>query len=200
MAEDCCYIVGGYPITGELSDKCIVSVNVNTSTDTSKCGDCLIIGPTVGTISISGYVKDSIHAACSGKAGVQIPWVRKYDCESNVVHFLFSGEGKAFTAGDIENLAEVNLASDIQILMNASSSSGPGATYSRMEQTNGYGMVYTGGPIGFDTSEKSTLMFDGTSVGVPYSECYMQSFSLDMNSGQVPTASYSFVFFVSPEE
>lgn len=199
MATNCCYPAGGYPISGELSDKCIVSVNVNTSTDTSKCGDCLIIGPTIGTISISGYVKDGIHAACAGKAGVQIPWVRKYDCDSNIVHFLFAGEGKGFTAGDIENLAEVTLVSDTQTTVNASSSSGPGAIYSHMEQTNGYGMVYTGGPISFDTRTKSSLMFDGNSVGVPYSECYMQSFSLDMNPGQVPTASYSFVFFVSPE-
>jgi len=193
--SECCYITTNFPIDKSLG--CIISVNASTSTESSKLGDCVIVGPTIGNLSMAGYVKDTYHVGCHGRASVQIPWIRKYDCDTDTVYFIFSGEGNSSVAGDVEGLASLNtvVVTD-QISINASSTSGP-ALYSIMSQDNGYGLSYVGNPISFDTSIEGRLMFDGNRVGIPYSECYLQNFSVDFVPGQIPVATYSYVFAAS---
>ena len=61
------------------------------------------------------------------------------------------------------------------------------------EQQDGYGLVYTGKPIDFDTTstlEYSNFLVDGGPT------LYLQNFSLDMNPGEIPIASYSFTFSI----
>jgi hypothetical protein len=188
---DCCYLTNNFYISDDLG--CIVSVSVSTSTETSRVGDCIIVGPTIGTVSLSGYATDSYHVGCPGRAGVQIPWVRKYDCDNDVVHFIFSGEGKSQVAGDVGNLATVNTKVCTQTSISASSSAGP-ALYTHMEQDEGYGLDYIGNPISFNTTNDSDLIFDANKVGAPYEDCRLQSFSLECTPGQIPVATYSYVF------
>ena len=194
MAE-CCYLTTSFPIDGSLG--CIISVSASTSTETSKLGNCIIVGPTIGSLSIAGYVKDTYHTGCHGRASVQIPWIRKYDCDTDTVYFIFSGEGNSAVAGNVEGLAHLNnVVITNQISISASSTSGP-TLYSRMSQDNGYGLTYTGDPISFNTATTGQLMFDGNKVGIPYSECYLQNFSVDFVPGQIPEATYSYVFAAS---
>jgi hypothetical protein len=199
MAGDCCKLVGNYPIGDGLG--CVISVNVSSSTDTTKIGDCVVVGPTVGTVSMTGYAtENTIHVGCHGKAGVSIPWIRKYDCDNDEVHFLFSGGGKAYTAGDVEGLASLNETVAIYRVVNASSSSGPASLYMNEVQNDGYGLNYIGLPLSFSTNNENDVVFQNnvaTGLGLPAMTLYLQSFSVDFVPGQLPVASYSFVFTIS---
>jgi len=190
---DCCYLTSNFYISDDLG--CIISVSVSTSTETMKIGDCIIAGPSIGTVSLSGYATDAYHVGCPGRAGVQIPWVRKYDCDNDIVYFIFSGEGKSYVAGNVGNLATLNTTACTQTSINAASSAGP-TLYTHMEQEEGYGLDYTngGGPISFNTVDSDSLVFDANKVGAPYEDCRLQSFSLECTPGQIPVATYSYVF------
>jgi len=194
MADACCKLVGNFPIPSELADKCIVSVSINTSTDSQLIEDCVIVGPTVVTISISGYASTTLHVGCPGKAGVQIPWIRKFDCDvpGGEVHFVPSGQGKSFIYGDIQNLAYLKNEFGTIRVISASSSSGPAAIYTDEEQREGYGLVFNGDPITIDT-EDDNIYPDYFDTGAQY---HLQNFSLEATPGQYPMASYSFVSFV----
>lgn len=192
MADDCCKLVGNFVlnVTG-----CIISVSVNSSTEASKiCEDTLVIGPTIGTASVVGYATDTIHTGCPGRAGVSIPWVRKWDCENNEVYFLFAGQGRSFVAGDVQNLATVNERICSYPTMNASAQGGPASIYMETDQEDGYGLRYVGQPFSFETSDENDVTF--TNFGVGEGPLYLQSFNLDCSPGNIPTASYSFVFVV----
>ncbi len=191
---DCCYLTSNFYVSDDLG--CVISVSVSTSTETSKIGDCVIVGPTIGTVSITGYATDKYHTGCPGRAGVQLSWIRKYDCDNDVVYFIFSGEGKSQIAGDIGGLATLNTKVCTNTSISASSTSGP-SLYTHMEQDEGYGLRYRGDPIIFDTAVETDLNFDANKIGAPYSDCHLQNFSLECTPGQIPVASYSYVFSVS---
>ncbi len=193
---DCCYLTSNFYISDDLG--CIISVSVSTSTETSKIGDCVIVGPTIGTVALSGYASDTYHVGCPGRASVQLSWIRKYDCDNDVVYFIFSGEGKSQIAGDVGGLATFNPNTKVatNISISASSTAGP-SLYTHMEQEEGYGLKYSGNPIVFNTAVESDLNFDANKIGAPYPDCHLQNFSLECTPGQIPVASYSYVFSVS---
>lgn len=188
MANECCLLVGNFPIT----QKGIISISVTSSTETSKIGDNLIIGATIGTVSISGFAQDIIHNGCPGKAGVQIPWIKKWDCDNNEIYFIPAGEGRSFISGDVNNLATLGELVLSYNTINASASSGPTSIYMDTNQEDGYGLSYTGSPINFVTSEEGVTC-DGI-IDVGLGKLYLQSFNLECNPGAIPMASYSFVF------
>jgi len=201
MADDCCRLVGNLELDLE---GCIISVNSSTRPEIiKKCGGEILVGPTMGTVSITGYAVTStqqdsgIHTGCIGKAGVSIPWVRRYDCDLNVVYFIPAGEGASYVAGPVETLASIPGGQSTgrkYSTINANAGSGPATVYMETEQEDGYGLIYTGGPIPFDTS--STLEYDNFVIdNGPI--LYLQSFSLDMNPGEIPIASYSFAFSIT---
>lgn len=188
MASECCLLVGNYPI----SVKGIISISVTSSTETSKIGDNLIISATTGTLSLSGYATDNIHVGCPGKAGVQIPWIKKWDCDNNEIYFIPAGEGRSFVSGDVNNLVTLKEPAVSYNTVNAAASSGPTSIYMETNQTDGYGLNYNSGkPISFVTSDEGVI-WDGIDVGL--GKLYLQSFNLECNPGLIPTASYSFVF------
>lgn len=200
MAVSCCKLVGNYPIGGGLG--CVTSVSISSSTETSKFGDCIVVGPTIGTLSMTGYATNAIHVGCHGKAGVSIPWIRKYDCDRDEVHFLFSGGGKAYIAGDVTSDSGALVSLDQVVasyeMVNASSASGPASLYMMETQYDGYGLRYTGEPLNFSTTNEDDLVFRlGPSLGLDDMYFYLQSFSAEFVPGQIPTASYSFVFTIS---
>jgi len=198
MADiQCCHIAAAFD-TNDVD--AIISVSSRSSTEATKAGNNILKGPTTGTVSVTGYAADEVYAGCGGRAGVSIPWIRKYDCESDTVHFIFSGEGKSYVAGDLDMpngflMAELSNSLDVSYpLIEASAASGPYGVYFRNNQTDGYGLKYYGAPFDFDTS-----LEDNTTVDLGFggwSLLYLQSFSIQLVPGQVPTASYEFVFTI----
>jgi len=189
MAEDCCKLVGNLNLNLE---GCIISVNVSGKTEVNvSCGEPLP-GPTTGTVSLTGYADTTMFVGCPGRAGVSIPWVRKYDCENNKVYFIFSGEGSSFIEGDADRFVTLNQTLNRTFKsINASSSSGPQSIYMETTHVDGYGLTYDGNPISFTTDPEGTII---PNFGVGEGDMYLQNFSLEANPGSLPTASYSFVF------
>jgi hypothetical protein len=191
MASSCCKLVGDLNLG---IDGCIISINTNCATESSvACGDTQPQeGPSTGTLSITGYAMTQLWIGCPSKAGVNIPYIRKYDCVEDVVYFIPNGQGQSFTSGDAGSVASVKYALSTCNALSASSSSGPATIYMETEQINGYGLSYTGGPISIDTTpamEPIVIPGFGGSTGV-----YLQSFNFEAQPGALPTASYSFVY------
>jgi len=199
MAENCCKLVGNLTIEGIAG--CLTSVNVSSRSEIIReCGGEILIGPTTGTVSINGYAveptgEDSgVHTGCPGRAGVSIPWIRRYDCDNDILYLISSGQGSSFVAGDVQNLAVLNIASGRSFpSISASSTSGPATIYMETTQEEGYGLTYGGGPISFDTTEELII----SNFGVGEGPLYLQNFSVDLNPGEIPTASYSFLFVIN---
>lgn len=190
MAEDCCQLVGNFPIT----DRCIISISLNSSTESSLTGENLIVGPTIGTVSLTGYATNEIHIGCPGRASVSIPWIRRYDCDNDIVHFIFAGPGSASISGDVNNLARLYKSlGRTYDTFSASVSSGPATLYMKDTQEDGYGLIYTGGPYPISVTYDEVEPFSSI-IDVGASEWYLQSFSLECSPGNIPTVSYSFVF------
>jgi hypothetical protein len=195
MADECCRLVGDLDLG---IDGCIISFNDSCTTEIAVvCGDEPLPGPTTGTVSITGYADDDIWVGCPSKAGVSIPFARKYDCETDTVHFIFSGQGQSFYTGEANQFVSLTneLSSDCMSIQ-ADSSSGPASIYSVSTQVNGYGMTYNGGPISFTTSSLgTTITFPNSSI-LTADTYYLNNFSLDLQPGQLPTASYSFSYAI----
>ncbi len=202
MAENCCKLVGNLTLS-DLSDACITSVNVSSRSEIIKqCGGDLLLGPTAGTVSITGYAisptagDSGVHTGCPGRAGVSIPWIRRYDCDNNQLYLINGGQGSSFIAGEVDNLASlVNASGRSFSSISASSLSGPSTIYMETSQEEGYGLEYSGGPISFDTRESLEISNFGAGDGV----LYLQNFSLELNPGEIPTATYSFMFIVTTD-
>lgn len=191
MASDCCKLAGNLDlgITG-----CIISVSVTSSTEfVTVCGDEPLEGPTVGTLNFSAYGDYEPWRDCTARASVSIPYARKYDCENDRVYFVFQGRGQSFYTGSADRYVSLyRTAASKTRSMNANASSGPSSLYEDSTQVNGYGLSYTGEPIGFETDPEGTKMtLGGLFAGY---DLYLQSFNLELNPGSVPIATYSFVF------
>jgi len=223
----CCQLVGNLEL--EQFPGCIISVNVSSRLEVIKeCGNTILTGATTGSISIVGYAAQSIHTGCPGRAGVSVNWMKRLDCDEYKTYFLSTGQGPSYLAGDTnalingreESLAVLNNSTGRAYpTINASSSSGPASIYMKTNQTDGYGLVYIGSPIAFDTSIKPditnplngtrTMSINGQTIriyssvlpnmGIGAGPMYLQNFSLEMTPGELPTASYSFAFFIEDE-
>lgn len=183
----CCQLVGSL----NLGIEGIISVSTNSSSEVAAvCGDEPLEGPITHSVSLSGYASKEIWTGCPGKAGVNIPYIRKYDCVNNILYFIFAGQGQSFISGDVGGFASLYKAFSSVTSFSASSSSGPTGVYMETEQTNGYGLHYSGGPFSFSTNELGSPISLGSKLGGDH---YLQSFSFDAQPGQVPIASYTFV-------
>jgi len=190
MATDCCNLVGSLNLG---FNGCIISVSSNCSTEIlNPCGpENLLEGASIQTVTIAGYASDLIHTGCPASAGVNIPWIRKYDCIKNITHFIFAGEGEAHVAGDLGGIARLKFSVDSKCkALSAASSSGPASIYMYTDQTNGYGLEYIGDPIPFSTNKSGTIMNLGSFLGNNF---YLQSFSYEAQPGQLPVANYTLV-------
>ena len=173
-------------------DKCIVSINTSSSVESKLvCGENKpFLGATIETATITGYAMSVIHIGAAGKAGYSAALTRKYDCDSDSIRFLCDGHGSSYVAGNVGGLAKIVEVGATTGGMSASAASGPAGLCLSSSQENGLGMNYTGDPISFSTSEDACNMISIT-VGSVSGAFYLQSFSLDMPSGQVPIASYT---------
>ncbi len=201
MAVDCCYLVGNFPAEG-LPEGCIISLSHNSSTEVSRAGDHITVGATTGNVTLTGYASNSIYSGCPSKAGVQIQWVRKYDCVEDQLYFIWAGAGQSFIYGDINQSFDGNItlfeSADVSYrILNVSSSSGPAALYTDTDQEDGYGLIYEGGPLEFNTETEDGCTF--TNYGIGEGDWYLQNFSIELNPGALPVATYSFMFTMSNE-
>lgn len=190
MAIDCCNLVGSLNLG---FNGCIISVNTSCSTEIlNPCGpENLLEGASILTVTITAYASNSIHIGCPARAGVNIPWIRKYDCVEDITHFIFAGEGESYVAGDLGGMANLKFSVGPKCkALSAASSSGPASIYMYTDQTNGYGLEYNGQPISFSTDKNGTIMDLGTLIG---NDFYLQSFSYEAQSGQLPIANYTLV-------
>lgn len=194
--SDCCNLVGNLDLglTG-----CIISVNTSSATEIiTACGDDPLEGPTIDTLSISAYADVGVWVGCPSRAGLNIPFVRKYDCINDVVYFIFSGRGQSFFTGEADkHVTLFKVLPTKSEALSASSGGGPSSLYMKSKQTNGYGMSYDGGPINFDTDPEGTTIALGGIFNKTY---YLQSFNFEAQSGQIPVVSYSLVSYTSAED
>lgn len=201
MVETCCNIVGNFFETGfNLPGAgCFISVNntINTDFGNYGCEGLDISGQTVGSLNLSGYAGTNIYQGCSGRAGVQVLWVRKYDCENDIVYFIFAGAGRSFKYGD-ENDIYGNIIQEYSKttkVISASSQSGPQTLYTDIEQTEGIGMSYNQSPITFNTNSENSCTLSNMGVGT--SDYYLQNFNIEFVPGSIPVANYTFAYSVT---
>jgi hypothetical protein len=171
---------------------------MNSSTEIAKIGTETIVGPTIGNISISAYASYTMHQGCPTRANLTLNWIRKYDCDNDVVYFIYAGAGKSSMFGETSKYGlsfYLDLNRSFRML-NASSTSGPAALYTDETQREGYGLKYTGGPISIDvTDDKDVPTMNFSAIDIQ--EAYLQSFSFEASPGGLPTVSYSFAFAIS---
>ena len=195
MASRCCHLVGNFfSDTGFSIPGCIISVNntINTEYTDNGCGS-LTGGPRIGTLNISGYLGTKIHKDCQGRAGVQVLWARKYDCDTDITHFIFLGAGRSFLQeGALSYATLSSAAASTTITVSASAQSGPSGLFSINNQTEGIGMSFNYGPISFDTDSESGCTL--ANMGVGKGNYYLQTFNLECVPGSIPVASYTFAY------
>ena len=211
MANECCNLVGDLRLS---VNGCFLSFNMNSRTDVIKeCDGEPLVGPSTGTVSVTAYMEDQptgsrgrIYSGCQASASVSIPWTRRYDCEEDQVYYINAGKGTASMIGDTTPHATIRNEAVVRRYPNISANVGNGPTsiYSLQEQVDGYGLIYNGGPINFDSADENTLTFTASSiippsVGVPagVTDLYLQSFNLNLNPGEIPQVSYSFAFGIT---
>ncbi len=192
-SDNCCLLVGNLKLVG-VENKCIISVNKSCKTEViMACGTEFdpLPGPSIVSLNITGYASTDMWSDCPAAAGVSIPFIQKYDCETDEVHFIFNGRGQSYINGPVSSLATLykTMGSACDTL-SANSSSGPFSLYTLQEQTTGYGLIYTGDPFSFKSDPNGIEIDCGTTLGGTY---YLQSFNLTCQPGQLPTATYSLV-------
>jgi len=182
----CCQLVGNL----NIGRGCLLSISTSGGAEASRpCGkdSAVYFSGASKTTSITAYASMSIHRGCPGRAGVTISWIKKYDCIGDKTHFIFSGEGESFVSGEASSVARVSHVAASSSAMSASSASGPLSIYMDSIQIVGFGLSYSGGPFPFDTGSVGTIIDFGIGSG------YLQNFSYECQSGQIPIASYTFV-------
>lgn len=206
MAEDCCLLVGNMGIT---IPGCVISINMNSRTEVVKeCDGLPLIGPSTGSVSVTAYTNDMRpYSGCQASANVSIPWVRRYDCETDTVYYINAGKGTASIIGESYVAAYASIINDVGRKypnVSASVGNGPTSIYALQEQIDGYGLRYSGGPINFSSDNENSITFNFGSIvpsefNVPSgaTDLYLQSFNLNLNPGEIPQVSYSFAFGIT---
>lgn len=186
-----CQVVGNMSVGAG----CFISINTSSSTEPKLiCGESKpFMGDTIQTVTVTGYAASIIHVGLPGKAGFSSSLTRKYDCDADCMRFLCDGKGSSYVFGDVGGIASVQEEGATTEGYSASSASGPSSFYVVANQTNGFGLSYTGGPIGFSSAGEDQCTMLSLSVGAASGLFYLQSFSLDAPSGQLPVASYTAV-------
>jgi hypothetical protein len=205
MALDCCKLVNGLVLN--LSG-CIISISMNSSTEIIKeCDGEVLIGATNGTLSLNAFVSNysSVFNDCATSASLSVPWNKRYDCDADKVYFINSGKGSASKIGDPPYASIITSIGRSYPNLSASVGSGPSNVYSIQTQEDGYGLIYTGGPISFNSGNVSDLIISFSSIVSPSilelpagtSDLYLQSFNVNYSPGEIPTANYSFAFSIT---
>lgn len=201
MATDCCCLAGNFQIN---LDGCIISLNTSSKAQFMQlCDTDVITGPVVGNLSMTAYANDQAHRGCPAGAGVSIPWLSKFDCDNDdIIYYIFGGEGTSFTTGEVGSYASKHYSANVSYYsVNANAGAGPATFCQQVCREEGYGLTYTGDPIDFDTSVEDTMIIKASDIlsglGALNDTLYLQSFNIDLTPGNIPVASYNFIFTVA---
>lgn len=193
MAE--CLVVGNFGSGSGLTlpEGCFISANntINTELENYFCTTPLG-GATIGTLNLSAYQTIAEISKVQQRASVTVPWLRKYDCENDKVHFIYVGEGRSSNANALGVTLNKKVPEVTTQLLSASSQSGPATLYTKIKQEEGFGMAYTKGPINFDTSQESSCKV--ANMGYGTGSYYLQTFYLEAAIGATPIVTYTFVY------
>lgn len=185
----CCQLVGNLSVSGYY-----ISISTSCSVESIEESLCIEVDPSsaliLQTVTATGYASTNAHIGCPGRAGVSTTLTRKYNYDSGNTVFMCDGQGASYVVGDVGGLASVVKPRGSCEVFSANASSGPASIYTQAGQTTGLGLSYGGEPISFTTSEDSCTMVN-MSIGSISGNFYLQSFSLDVQSGQLPVASYT---------
>jgi hypothetical protein len=181
-----CQVAGNISAPGG----CFISINTSAAAESKLvCGESKpFLGAIIETVTVTGYATSYVHIGESGKAG--------YSSTLNCIRFLCNGEGSSYIIGNVVGLAKISEHGVSTTGFSASAASGPASVCLTSSQSNGLGMSYSGDPISFSSSKDSCTMVD-LNIGSTSGSFYLQSFSLDVPSGQIPVASYTMVRTIS---
>ncbi len=199
MAIDCCCLTGNFRIN---LDGCIISMNTSSKAQFMQlCDEDVITGPVIGNLSITAYASDQLYKGCPAGAGVSIPWLSKFDCDNGLMHYIFGGEGVSFTTGEVSSYASKHHSANVSYYsVSANAGAGPATFCQQVCREEGYGLTYGGDPIPFSTAVEDTMIRPAedilSNLGSADGNIYLQSFSLNLTPGNIPTASYNFLFTV----
>lgn len=182
----------------------IISANINggTTVEVAESG-LVLLGATVNSLSLSAYAYEPgqdryLGASCPLQASANIPWVQKYDCIRNEVHFIPKAGSKASIAGGTTYgyiPGVIYLDCDPGVVttqFSASAQQGPTTAYISNDRRDGFNLVYTGRPISINSGSPQPYTIQ---LGPTYFiRGYLQSFSLNINQPSPAIVNYSFVF------
>lgn len=181
----------------------IVNASITGSTELTRllstCDDPnqekTLKGASTGSISITAYPYAQgddkyLDVLCESSAQVSINYVNKYDCESEVTHFIMQKGGQASRTGD--PITGITISDEVCNYrdMSADASSNPVTPYLDITKYDGYGMVSTLRPLPFDSGVNQTY----TILGI---EAMLQSFSVNVSFPKGAVATYSFVYSIA---
>ena len=178
------------------------SINGGTTVELAETG-LVLLGATINNLSLSAYAYTpgqdrSLGVTCPMQAQASIPWVQKYDCMNNTVHFIPKAGAKASisggsASGGISGILYLDCDPNITTpQFSASAQSGPVSPYITSDRRDGFNLVYTGRPIAVQSGSPRPYTINlgpGNTV-----QGYLQSFSLNINPPQPAMVNYSFVF------
>jgi hypothetical protein len=188
----------------EMSYDGIISAAINggTTVEISESG-LVLLGATVNTLAISAYAYEPgqdryLGASCPLQASASIPWVQKYDCVRDTVHFIPKSGSKASISGGtvtggIPGVLYLDCDPNVTTTQfTASVQNGPVTPYISNDRRDGFNLVYAGRPIPINSGSPQAYTLQ---LGPSYTiRGYLQSFNLNINHPSPATVNYSFVF------
>lgn len=200
MAEDCvCHVAASFPHLGGYG---IISATLRTGTDIVLTeGELLLLGPTVGDLSITAYapLPGGDLLDCPGRANISFNWEQRIECDEETgvfrVYLIPRGKARASTEGSVTS--DISMIEDFEYLtFDASAASGPHSVYMHTTHRDGHEFYYYGDPIQVipDDAYNNKLIPFLTPILPATSKLYLTSFSWSYTPPDVPTVSYSFLF------
>jgi len=179
------------------------SIDGSTTIDISEEDGTVLIGSTVSTLNIGAYAflpgaDPFAGASCAVSAQASIPWVTKYNCETDETYFIPKAGGKASITNRVNSGVSPSVISldcnpgIVSTSFQASAASGPSSPFLLTDREDGFNLVYNGTPISISSGAPSKHIISLGFVG--QIEGYLQSFSFQVNPPEPAKVQYSFVF------
>jgi len=183
-----CNIAAMFPHLGGYG---IISANLRSNTQIIITTERqILVGPSLGELSITGYAVTDERFECPGRAGVSYEWIQKYDCLADKTYFVPSRGDKAFIEGEVSS--SISITSILTSTgFSASASSGPHTVYLDSKHEDGYDFSYDGHPIAVTGRDTSAGIIGDL---LPAGTAYLTTFSWEQTPPNIPTVSYSFIF------
>jgi len=203
----------GILLSGIVSAALTAGTDIIVTPDTEE----LLKGPTTGSLNIVAYpylavngepIGDRLlNSRCRGRASVNIDWVRRYDCDTNTLHFIPRKGGRSYLEGEFDqNVLRLERELVSYTTFQADAAGGPHTPYMLTTHTDGWNLQYFGLPIAFSSAgplDLGTILLverEGGSYVLPLgTELYLTAFELTIDPPFTSRVTYSFLFYLKPE-